>query len=62
MVRVILTIAIQLVGALPAFGQTDGQLWGTITFNWLKTRSRDTTEDEFSTSDNIVSLRVKRVF
>ena len=36
MVRVILTIAIQLVGALPAFGQTDGQLWGTITFNWLK--------------------------
>jgi hypothetical protein len=35
-VLLILTIAIQIAGALPAFGQTNGQLWGTMTFNWLK--------------------------
>jgi hypothetical protein len=34
--RVILAIAIQIAGALSAFGQTNGQLWGTMTINWLK--------------------------
>ena len=29
---------------------------------YIWTRSRDTTEDDFRTSDNILNLRVKRVF
>jgi hypothetical protein len=29
---------------------------------YIWTRSRDTTDQDFTTSDNIVNLRVKRVF